>query len=325
MFTPQHYGLYFTPDHVKQARDRREVEPLRSAWALLGQSRQSGLLELAQWCGLNYRFNEDAETGERAVNILRQDELTPTGTQSHVAVLAALVTQAQCFELVRDHPAWSKSDQEAWLSRFAAAVNDSNQLDEDPLYVAYLWLNALNMAAAVVLEDESLFHHAVGVFRNCIREDVHPEGYIRKAAQGQPGTSLNRMLLSAQALILTAEAATHAGENLFEFNVRGVSALTPTPYLLYYYYYPEKWRWDAVTDSNDIPETENSGLDLETTQALYRQHAGLWEMAQHRSYSKDREMLLAELRPIYDVWGGGLVTLTHGTTGQKSRRFGVFG
>ena len=35
MFTPTHYGLHFTPDHVAQARKEREREPLRAAWALL--------------------------------------------------------------------------------------------------------------------------------------------------------------------------------------------------------------------------------------------------------------------------------------------------
>ena len=325
MFNPQHYGLTFTPTHVKNARDQRDKEPFRSAWALLGQRKQLDLLELAQWCGLNYRFNDDLDSGERAVNILNQDDLTPPSEPGVIEMSAALMVQAQCFELVRDHPAWKTNDQQAWSAQFSEAVNQSNQPQVDLLYVDSVWLNALMLVAGIVLEDETLFYHAVQVFQDVINQDIHPEGYIRKAAQGEPGTSLNRMLLTTQALILTAEAATHAGENLWTYNVRGVSALTPTPYLLYYYYYPEKWRWDADLEADEIPETDTSGLDIESTQALYRRHGGLWEMAQHQNFSKDREMLLNDLRPVYDVWGGGLVTLTHGSAAHKSRRFGVFG
>jgi hypothetical protein len=119
------------------------------------------------------------------------------------------------------------------------------------------------------------------------------------------------MLLSTQALILTAEAAAHAGTNLWDFQHRSISAMTPTPYLLYYYYYPEKWRWDV-------------GLEGEDVKALYRRHAGFWEMAQHRAPNRDRKILLDELRPIYDTWGGGLTTLTHCNETAPKRR-GLFG
>jgi hypothetical protein len=322
MFQPIHCGLYFTQEHIQQARDQQESEPFRAAWAMLHQRRQVDLLALAQWQGLLYRFDDDAEAGARAVRILQQDDLMPSNPSNHIELVAAALTQAQCFEMVRDHPAFTDSGE--WMQQFRGVVSEFNQSSGDWLYSEQVWLNALNLAAGIVLEDESLFAQAVEIFRNIIRHDVHPEGYIRKAAQGQRHESLMRMLLAAQGLILTAEMATHTGEDLWAFNERRVSALTPMPYLLYYYYYPEKWRWDAEIEGDAVPEEGESHIEIEAAQALYKRHAGMWEMAQRQSWSKDRQMLLDSIRPVYDLWGGGLVTLTHGSAEQKRRRFGLF-
>lgn len=322
MFQPVHFGLYFTESHVRNARSLQGTEPFRAAWALLHQRKPLDLLGLAQWHGLLYRFDDDEEAGARTVGILQQDDLTPAHPSSRLETIAAALTQAQCFELVRDHPA--AFDRQGWLERFALTVDALNQDGSDWLHVEQLWLNALNLAASIVLEQEAPFWQAVDAFKDVIRRDVHPDGYIRRSAPGPAGESLVRMLLSAQALILTAEMALHAGEDLWAFTERGVSALTPTPYLLYYYYYPEKWRWDAEIEGDAVPDEGDSHLEIEAVQALYKRHAGLWEMAQHRNWSKDRQILLDEIRPVQDQWGGGLVTLSHGVIAPKRKRFGLF-
>lgn len=322
MFQPLHCGLYFTPEHIQQARDQRESEPFRAAWSVLHQRRQVDLLALAQWQGLLYRFEDDAEAGARAVRILQQDDLMPSDPLNPIELVASALVQAQCFEMVRDHQTFADSGE--WMQRFYGIVQELNHISDDWLYTEHVWLNALNLAAGIVLEDEPLFTQAVDLFRDIIRHDVHPEGYIRKAAQGHKHESLMRMLRAAQGLILTAEMATHAGEDLWAFNERRVSALTPMPYLLYYYYYPEKWRWDGEVEGDAVPEEGDSHIDIQAAQILYKRHAGMWEMAQRQSWSKDRQMLLDEIRPVYDLWGGGLVTLTHGTPEQKRRRFGLF-
>ena len=322
MFQPIHCGLYFTPEHIQRARDQRDTEPFRTAWAVLRQRRQVDLLALAQWQGLIYRFDADVEAGARAVHILQQDDLMPSNPTNNIELAAAALTQAQCFEMVRDHPALTQPDE--WMQHFRGIVENLNNASGGWLYTERVWLNALNLAAGIVLEDEPLFTQAAELFKDMIRQDVHPEGYIRKAAQGQKHESLMRMLLAAQGLMLTAEMATHAGEDLWAFNERRVSALTPMPYLLYYYYYPEKWRWDAEIEGDAVPEEGDSHIEIEAAQALYRRHAGMWEMAQRQSGSQDRQMLLDAIRPVYDLWGGGLVTLTHGTPEQKRKRFGLF-
>ncbi|HLV36769.1 MAG TPA: alginate lyase family protein [Spirillospora sp.] len=322
MFQPQHYGLYFTDESVQRARKQRDQEPFRSAWTLLRQRKPLDLLALAQHQGLLYRFDGDDEAGARAVRILEQDSPAPSQAAGFVEAAATVMTWAQCFEMVRDHPTFSQPGE--WMRQFASAVDDLNQPGHDLLFDEQVWLNALNLVASIVLEQEASFKQAANQFREIVRQDIHPEGYLRRAAVGPAGESLKRMLLAAQALILTAEAATHAGENLWAFNERGVSALTSAPYLLYYYYYPEKWRWDSKPEGDTIPVEGESHLTIEAVQELYQRHAGLWEMAQHQSWSKDRETLLAAIRPVYDLWGGGLVTLTHGTTEARRKRFGLF-
>jgi hypothetical protein len=304
-----HCGLYFTPDHIEQARQQRSKAPYAAAWALLDSYAPTDEMARAQHGGLRYRFAGDTDAGARAVDYLRAADPSPDAGLPLFRVAAHLMTLAQVSELVRDHPAWGAK--RAWLDAFAGCVADLGPpLDDLPLPDA-AWLNALYLVGGVVLEHDAWFKGAVETFQRMVDLDIHPEGYIPRAVEAQVSQdhSLYRLLLTAQALILMAEAAGHAGVDLWAYEKRGVSAMTPLPYLLYYYYYPEKWRWD-------------DSLELEKTQALYRQHAGLWEMAQRRAYSRDRRLLLDELRPVYDVWGGGLVTLSHG---GEARRRGWFG
>lgn len=300
----QHFGLYFTAEHADNARKNASIEPFFTGWTRLREFHPLDLLTLAQLNGLRYRLENSDQAGVRAIELLPQIKLEPPQA---INAIASTVTLAQCVEMVRDHPQFDP----AILDTFAARVE---QLLQTPLTAHYeqVWLNLLTLVAGIVLERDDLFAHAVGFYQETIRNEVHPEGYIVPDVQTKDTTSaLYRMLLSSQALILTAEAAIHAGENLWAFEHRSVSAMTPTPYLLYYYYYPEKWRWDA-------------GLQSEDVKALYRQHAGLWDIAQRRAPSRDRKILLDELRPIYDTWGGGLTTLTHGGEVAPKRR-GLFG
>jgi len=297
---PQHCGLYFTPTNIDIARNHQDREPFKSAWALLrGRDTQAGAAANALWYALRVRF--DAAAPDTALDYFRRAR--PTGTETYIEAVGWWLAQAQTFELLRDYIGPD------WLETFANGVTELKQLGRASTFADQLWLNLLNMAAGVVLEDPATSDQAAAFFRQIIRDEVHPEGYI-SAAIGEPdGGSLQRMLRAAQALILTAEIADHAGYDLWRYESRGVSALTPVPYLLYYYYYPEKWRWEE-------------GLSLEPTQVFYRQHAGFWEMANQRGQLRDLRTLLDELRPIFDAYGGGLTTLTHS---PPPRRRGLFG
>ncbi len=311
MFKPQHAGIYFTDEHIQQAQKNRTSEPYPSAWALLDDIPETDGLTTAQINALRYRFEGDESAGEKTVDLLRRGDINIGEDTIYIEAVAVTLTLAQCFEMVRDHLSFPLASQAAWLEAFTTRVKQLNQPAYELMHFEHLWLNLLNLVAGIVLEDEDRFQKAVEIYKESIQHDIHPEGYIHKAVDAQDGHGMYRMLLSAQALILTAEAASHVGENLWAYEYRGVSAMTPTPYLLYYYYFPDKWRWDAP-------------LEKEAAQALYKRHAGFWDMAQRQKPSRDRKILLTELRPIYDVWGGGLTTLTHGGTVETKRR-GLFG
>lgn len=308
MFEPRHYALVFTEVQGRRAREQRDAEPLRSAWAALRRRRPTSTLLRAQQDALLYRLAADEDAGARALRSLPAAATEDAGV-GRLAQIVALLLQAQCHELLHDHPAFER--RAAWLKDYAERVRAHLRAEDGLLHVERMWLNTLRLASAIVLEDERRFAMACDLFRDCVRQDLHFDGYIRAAAQGRRGGSLGRMLLTAQALALCAEAATLAGEPLWDFAARGVSALTPAPYLLYYYWYPEKWRWDGVADDGGLPPEGDHAPPAEEARRLYRRHAGLWELAQARSPSPDRQLLLAELRPVFDEWGGGPLTLTH--------------
>ena len=318
MFESRHYGLFFSEAQGQLAREQRNTEPLRSAWDALRRRRPTTQLLQAQQDALLYRLDGDEEAGARALRSLQAVEREAPNGVGHLAQIVALLTQAQCHELLQDHPAFTT--RAAWLQGYAERVRARLNSDVELLHVERMWLNALRLASAIVLEDEGRFTMACDVFRDCVQHDLHFDGYIRAATQGRRGESLGRMLLTAQALALCAEAATLAGEPLWQFDDRGVSALTPMPYLLYYYWYPEKWRWDGDSEGHEVPQEGAGAPREEEARELYRRHAGLWELAQARSPSRDVQLLLDELRPVFDEWGGGPLTLTHASVRKASGR-----
>jgi hypothetical protein len=123
------------------------------------------------------------------------------------------------------------------------------------------------------------------------------------------GLGFYRQIRSVQALVLMAEAAQHAGVNLWDYTVRGVSVMTAVTYVMFYHFRPDKWRWDEGLEAVIPP--------------FFRKHAGFMEMVNRRdNRPRDIQMLLDDLRPIYDVYGGGLTTLTHGLAASgRSRLF----
>ena len=324
MFNPQHCALYFSADQYRRARELRDGDSLRGAWEAFLRRRPTNAPEQMQQDSLLYRLNDDLEAGERALERLQSGETAMSRGVGRLAQIVNLLLQTQCHELLHDHPSFSTRS--AWQRDYAERVETCLKQDEGLLHVEATWLNLLRLTSAIAMEDEGRFNRACELFRECVRRDLHFDGYIRRAAEGRRGESLGRMLLTAQALCLCAEAASLAGEPLWDYDVRGVSAMTPTPYLLYYYWYPERWRWDGDIEGNEVPQEGDGAPRVDEARALYRRHAGLWELAQARSPSSDRQQLLDELRPVFDVQGGGPLTLTHSTTreGPTGRR-GILG
>lgn len=295
MVQPQDSGVFFTGEQITIARDNRDREPFKSAWELLYERQPASPLEAAQLYGLRWRFDTDAASGEQAAADLQALEMVDT---PYLDSLMTAVVMAQCYALLRDVLTFSQAAQAAWRESFSGHAGRLNQLSDDTAFVERIWLAALNTVTGIVLEDERIFQAGVAVYRQVIHDAIHPEGYIPAAVNVGDGQGIYRQLLAVKGLILIAEAASHAGVDLWLENNRGVSVVTAATYLMYYYFFPEKWRWD-------------DDLDTDSTQALFRQHSGVVEMLNRRFPSKLTRPILDDLRPIYDISGGGLTTLTH--------------
>lgn len=306
MPTFQHFGLFFTPDHVRAARRDRDREPLRTAWDALLNQQPADPLAAAQRDGLRYRFNDDAEAGARTVAALTQ-HLSLNAVGEVYPVLSETIVLAQTFELVRDHPTFSPGAQSAWLERFAARVAELGVLPPDARHFEHMWGALLNVVAGVVLEDAGRLEAGAAIYRAAIEHDIRPEGYISQDVDGGDGGSLYRTILSLKALVLMAEAAAHVGLDLWGYNLRGVSVITAAAYPIYYYYYPDKWRWDSLQEDE--------------TRALFKAQGGFLEMVNHRARLRDIKLLLEDLRPLDDPDSDGLPTLSHGLAARR----GLFG
>jgi hypothetical protein len=116
---------------------------------------------------------------------------------------------------------------------------------------------------------------------------------------------LLRQVLVVEALTLMAEAAEHVGVDLWGYSFRGVSVMTAFSYIMYYYFFPDKWRWD-----------------VNITNEPFREYGGFLELVNYHAYPKDLKPLLDDLRPIYDPPGGGLTTLSHGIVRKRGGLLG---
>ncbi len=305
MTNPLHFGLYFTPEHVKTARDQRDQVPFDAAWKLLHEHEETGV-QAGLWLGLRYRFNDDALAGEQAIHSLLEfmsHGLDPEMT--YVDALQETLIQAHAFELVRDHAALAEGAA-TFLAAFEARVVYLNNLEYERSYVESAMLGHVLLVAGIVLERDDLYQAGVQVYERMVREDIHPQGYIPKAVDANDGGGLLRQMIVVSTLVQMAEAAQHTGTDLWGYSYRGVSVMTAFSYLLYYYFFPEKWRWDK-----------------DVTNDPFREYGAFLEFVNHHAYPKDLKPILDELRPLYDACGGGLTTLSHGMTGRPKR--GLFG
>src|SRR5689334_9881394 len=119
MFKPQHCGLYFTDDHIRQARREQDVEPFHSAFLFLRDREQQGA-EAAQWNAFRYRFQGDEDAGDKAVASLERWIDEPlTDDTTYIDSIGQTIMLAQAFEMMRVHPAWDATRQINWLNLFS--------------------------------------------------------------------------------------------------------------------------------------------------------------------------------------------------------------
>jgi hypothetical protein len=303
IFQPSHYGLFFDAAQLHAAPGRATYA---AAFARLQDPLPAQPLAAAQGSGLRYRLGDPtaAAAGNAALAQIRLPETAELET------LMQAVGMLYAAEMLRD----TLPQAYPWESELQQLLAETHApLPESPL--RRYWTLALWITAGIYLEDADLFERGVAQFERTIAAgDIHPDGYFRFIPTGKSGKTYLEQMQAVCALTLAAEAATLAGTNLWAVENRGVSVVTSTAYLVYFYFYPEKWRW------------EDSGtLTTENTAALFREWGAFIEIVVARAALRGVEFLLEQQRPFYSVYAGGHTTLTHGKDLAMPKKRGWFG
>lgn len=330
-FQPEHIGLYFGQSHIKLTQEQhKKHSDLQIAWQwLLAESgevvseikpknkrdkvrtitkptldRAGQAIEAA----FRYRFLDDDSEAEKAIAIL-QDSLKFYQRETLLETIQATLTAAHCFEMTREQ----FKEAEQWLNEFASFTDTLLKGAVDAPTLEQLWLIPLQVVRAIILEDEAQFEAGTALYRQAVDELIHPEGYLKLIVQDEKDAvkAYRDMTLACAALVLAAEAATQAGDNLQAYQNRDVSPNTAATYLVYYYFYPEKWQW-------------GEGLTQTDTERIFRDYGAWLEIIAHYQMPRGAEILLDQQRPFFNASIGGLTTLSHLKT-QTKKRWRLFG
>ncbi len=308
MFDPTHYGLFFTQLHINTAQSNRKREPFKGAAAALAAMQPTALLDDLIVSGLRYRLDADDAAARHGVERMLRESgaLGLPADISYIDACMYTIGVGHAFEMLRDR--FPEDVRNKWLAAYdqqAGLLVDAQAGGARLLNT--IWRGALLVVAGVVLEREDWFNGGIADFTRVIDNEIHPEGYLPLLVEKSKGGGLERQLLAAKGLALTAEAATHAGHDLWAYEVRGISAKTAAIYAAAYFEYRDKWPWDEPPSPDD-------------NEAMFRANAGVFEMLNRHLRPDVLRDTLVKLRPVMDVTGGGLITLTHGVA-----RRGLFG
>lgn len=322
MWQIKHGGLYLGHDQIAVAEQHRAREPFKAAWELLmgGVPASSDPDDLRYlhllWNSLLAFFMGDSAGAASAIHALHDEPLLIyiPPDQPYLLTVSQSLVVAQCFEMLRGHSDWNPEVQTRWLEAFAGLVTellaDANEDGEtiERSFIETIWGGLLAVAAGIVLEDEPLFDAGAAIYRRVIDESIRPQGHIPEVVENPDG--FHQLLWAVNGLTLMAEAAAQVGVDLWGYTNRGVSVVTAGLYPLYFYYYAEKWPW-------------GDPLPMEEVQALFRQHSGYLEMLNRHigRPTKAIDLILKEIRPVFDLYDGGLTTLTHAAAPRR----GLFG
>ncbi|MDL1901945.1 hypothetical protein FBR02_14400 [Anaerolineae bacterium CFX9] len=303
-----HCGLFFTQQDILVAQQNLTSPPFSVAWQMLRERQPAGV-ESAQMAGFRYRFQDDSAAAEAGISVLvRALSEPPQADRALLEQIGETLMLTQTIEMLRDHPLLA--DQlETVFAQLSARIEALAGDPRNDTFTEALWVAALRMCAGVVMEQEPWIEEGVSVFRHVIEHDVRPQGFITQAVEGGDGGGMFRQILSVTALVLMAEAALHAGIDLWRYAVRGVTVSTAAMYPIYYFYTTEKWKWDADLQPDEV-------------QMMFRRYGGWLEMLYKQTRHKDVRTVLDDLRPVYSAHAGGLTTLTHGVLEKKR---GIFG
>lgn len=296
----QAIGLWHSEADLRRARNNMEREPIRSALARLNNE-DADPLARAQKAALRGQLHRAPEAGYCAADILNNTDFT-VGARLDLEGVKRALSWLAVAAMLRDHPAWEAS----WRDQIADGLSGVSETGEA---LSALWLAALTMAAGVLLGSDEHIERGAAAYRRAVARQIHPEGYFRGITDIADGQQLYEAQVSATgALVSLAEMAGQVGLDLWSYDSRAVSVSTAATYTHFYYFFPEKWRWEA-------------GLTRERTQAIMRREGAFMELVNRRAPPQGIEQFLAEQRPLFCAWGGGMTTLTHGLAPEKKRRW----
>jgi hypothetical protein len=326
-------GLIFTSDHVRAAQAQRGQPPFSAAWDAFIQrtadpdsSAEPVFSATSQ--ALTWQLLADADAGTRAIETLSAFAYSAADTD--IAAFKCAFATAQAIACLLNHPAMTDAARTQILDLWAENAANLNAGDTVHLRP---WSVLTELCAGILLDQPDRAEMAAAGFRALV-DMVQPHGYINALVQVRDGQTLPHTIQMVQGLVLAAEVGAHHGLNLWEYEQRGVSVMTAALYPLYYYYYPEKWPWDpkAVPEpvsAKRLSRRQRASQTLsdytpDDVKTLFAGHSTFLELVNRRANGSIRAvtMILDELRPIVDLFGGGPVTLTHGL---PLKRRGLFG
>ena len=296
-------GLFFGAENLQLAWQCRNDRAIRDALKLLDAALPQAL-DAANLAALRFQFHGDAESAVIASQLAQNAALNADLARTRDGC-RLLIGWLSVIAMLRQH-------QSCPTLRHRYEVLYSNSIANlpgvgDPLDA--LWLGALQLAAGVIFADESAIESGAEAYKRAVHKLIHPEGYLRGIADiPEASDGYAAQVSGSCALALMAEMAARKDLDLWSVNNRGVTPVTASTYLHYYYFYPEKWIWGA-------------GLTRDDTEAVMRRDGAFIEMVNRRFPVRGIEYLLAELRPFFSPLAGGLTTLTHGAAPESKPRW----
>ncbi|MFQ3646288.1 MAG: hypothetical protein SNJ54_15590 [Anaerolineae bacterium] len=256
-----------------------------------------------------WRFLEDVEAGAAATNALFESGYGLNPAETAADSLREWVSALQIADLLHAEPHFAR-DAAAWHQ----AAHDRlmvlrSEAGEHLIHQA--WLHLAELVWAQGVDDTAASAAALEHLRGLI-DEIHPEGYIKGVVMAKESErSFQQMLELTGALCLAAEAAERVGGGLWRYQNRGVGISTAVAYVVSFYFYPQKWRWEGPLEEAFVTEQ-------------LMQHGAFLEIAERRVPLRATSLLLDDLRPMFSLSFGGLTTLTHGAPPEpepKKRRF----
>ena len=295
-------GLSFSGAHLKLAQENRSSPLIQEALRLL-DARGREPMEAAYLAALRAQWHPGDEASARRAGRLMDEADLEAGASASCRRCQTLLGWLSVLSMLPQRPGGDRLRAACDQAIEAAQANPA----ADPL--ERIWQGALQLAQGIVFDSEALRRAGAAAYRDVIDQHIHPEGYLKGIVDVDGAARTYEAQVSGLcALAFMAEMAAPVGLGLWTYENRAVSLHTAAAYSLFYYFYPEKWRWEE-------------DLSSERTAAAIRKEGAFLEMAQRRQAMRGIEALFEEERPLFCAYGGGLTTLTHAIAPPPKRRW----